>query len=87
MAMSRKHYRAFAQILRRARENYPDHENAIAFVARELAGVCAEDNHHFRRQTFHDAATPETSCSSTSPARKSPRTATSWPTRQSPTSA
>ncbi|MGW1261129.1 hypothetical protein ACWD7Y_04110 [Streptomyces drozdowiczii] len=57
--MSRKHYRAFAQVLRQAREFYPEDEDGISYVARELAGICAEDNRRFRRQQFHDAATPE----------------------------
>ncbi|MFF1693189.1 hypothetical protein ACFVXC_06105 [Streptomyces sp. NPDC058257] len=60
MAMSRKHYRAIARALRQAREYYPDDTNGIDYVMRELAGICAEDNHHFRRQTFYDAATSET---------------------------
>ncbi|MFV0135434.1 hypothetical protein ACLGIH_19820 [Streptomyces sp. HMX87] len=59
MAMSRKHYRAFAEILRQAREYFPDSEDAIAFITSNLARVCAEDNHHFRRQQFYDAAQPE----------------------------
>ena len=59
--MSRKHYRAFAQILRKAREYYPDDQPAIEYVMRELAGICGEDNRAFRRQQFFDAAEPETS--------------------------
>jgi hypothetical protein len=57
--MSRKHYRAFAGILRQAREYYPEDEDAIAFITRNLAGICAEDNRAFRRQQFYDAAEPE----------------------------
>lgn len=57
--MSRKHYRAFAAILRQAREYYPEGEDAIAFILRNLAGICAEDNRAFRRQQFYDAAQPE----------------------------
>jgi len=60
MAMSRKHYRAFAQILRQAREYFPEHEDAIAYITRDIAGICAEDNRSFRRQQFYDAATLET---------------------------
>lgn len=59
--MSRKHYRAFADILKHAHECYPEARDALDHVTRQLAGVCAEDNHRFRRQTFYDAATPETS--------------------------
>jgi hypothetical protein len=61
MAMSRKHYRALAQVLRQAREYYPDDQTCIDFVMRELADACARDNRSFRRQQFYDAATPEPS--------------------------
>ncbi|MGW3275478.1 hypothetical protein ACWDFH_29020 [Streptomyces kronopolitis] len=60
MAMSRKHYREFAQILRQARKYYPNDQAGIDFIMRELADTCARDNHSFRRQQFYDAATPET---------------------------
>ncbi|MFF8283393.1 hypothetical protein ACF06W_11795 [Streptomyces albus] len=58
--MSRKHYRAFAQVLRQAREYYPKDRDAINFVVRQVADICAEDNRAFRRQQFYDAAEPET---------------------------
>lgn len=60
MAMSRRHYRAFAEILRQAHEYYPEARDALDHVTRQIAGICAEDNHHFRRQQFYDAAEPET---------------------------
>ncbi|MFF7676639.1 hypothetical protein [Actinacidiphila glaucinigra] len=58
--MSRKHYRAFAAVLRRAHEYYPESKDGIDHLTREIASICAEDNHHFRRQQFYDAASPET---------------------------
>ena len=61
MAMSRKHYRAFAEILRYAHECHPEAKDAIDQITRNIAGICAEDNHAFRRQQFYDAAEPETS--------------------------
>lgn len=61
MSMSRKHYRAFAEILRHAHECYPEAKDVIDHVTQGVAGICAEDNHHFRRQQFYDAARPETS--------------------------
>ncbi|MEV5265247.1 hypothetical protein [Streptomyces werraensis] len=59
MTMSRKHYRAFAEILRHARECHPDAQDAIDQITRDIAGICAEDNRAFRRQQFYDAAQPE----------------------------
>ena len=58
--MSRKHYRAFADVLRQAYEYYPEAKEALDLVTQQIAGVCAEDNRAFRRQTFYDAAQPET---------------------------
>ena len=60
MSMSRKHYRAFAQILRHAHECYPEARDAIDHLTRGIAGICAEDNRAFRRQQFYDAAELET---------------------------
>ncbi|MEW1922325.1 hypothetical protein [Streptomyces sp. NPDC088360] len=57
--MSRKHYRAIADVLKHAHETHPEAHEALDHVTRELAGICAQDNHHFRRQQFYDAATPE----------------------------
>jgi hypothetical protein len=58
--MSRKHYRAFAEILRYAHECHPEAKDAIDQVTRGIAGICAEDNRAFSRQQFLDAAQPET---------------------------
>lgn len=59
MAMSRKHYRAFAEILRYAHACHPEAKDAIAQITRDIAGICAEDNRAFRFQQFYDAAQPE----------------------------
>lgn len=61
MAMSRKHYRAIAEILRHAHECHPEAHDALDQVTRGLAGICAEDNRAFRFQQFYDAARPEDS--------------------------
>ncbi|UXX94060.1 hypothetical protein N7U49_21905 [Streptomyces sp. AD2-2] len=60
MSMSRKHYRAFAEILRQAHEYYPEARDVVDQITRGIAGVCGEDNRAFRRQQFFDAAEPET---------------------------
>ncbi|MET7525657.1 hypothetical protein ACFYSJ_26205 [Streptomyces sp. NPDC005248] len=59
MAMSRKHYRAFADILRQAHQDHPEGRDAIDQITQGIAGTCAQDNRHFRRQQFYDAARPE----------------------------
>lgn len=61
MAMSRKHYRAFADILAQARRYFPEAHEALDHVTRGIAGVCKEDNRAFRTQQFYDAAQPEES--------------------------
>ncbi|MET9360322.1 hypothetical protein ABZX93_05385 [Streptomyces sp. NPDC006632] len=58
--MSRKHYRALAAVLRRAYEDHPESKDALNDVTHGVASLCVEDNHHFRRQQFYDAARPET---------------------------
>lgn len=59
MSMTRKHYRAFAETLRQAHECYPEAKDAIEHITQQIASTCADDNHHFRRQQFYDAASPE----------------------------
>lgn len=58
MAMSRKHYRDFADVIKDILENYPDGDANVAI--REIAyGMCSvfkRDNSNFDRQKFLDAA-------------------------------
>jgi len=44
--MTRKHFRAIAQILRKHKEVIPDS------LVRDFANMCAEHNDYFKRETF-----------------------------------
>ena len=44
--MTRKHFRAIAQILRKHKEVIPDS------MVRDFANMCAEHNDYFKRETF-----------------------------------
>lgn len=56
MAMSRKHYREFAEVLKTAQEEYPDNHDAIRAIAFALCGVFKRDNSNFDRQKFLEAS-------------------------------
>lgn len=54
--MSRKHYRAVAQILATARGLTDDADVALDYVTRELASLFKADNSNFDYAKFYDAA-------------------------------
>lgn len=54
--MSRKHYRAVAEVLATARGMTDDADVALDYVTRELASLFKLDNPNFDYTRFYDAA-------------------------------
>ena len=53
--LTRKHFEAIAEIIRTDKGFYDDGENMRQLIARELAGLCAQENPRFDYGRFLDA--------------------------------
>lgn len=53
--MTRKHYRQFAEMIRREYEVYENDPATLASVAETLATLCKADNPNFSVEKFYEA--------------------------------